>query len=173
MITIRRAQREAMAALPTEEDLVAFVVDHVREYFPGRFDELEEFVTARVRRGIARARSHGLAAEEDLCSFVTVMLDISARFDEQPRIARILGGDDGTPTARYARLFAGGLADAWEEAARYPAEDPDAELEAWEPGALAELDELGIERPSVAAAAVDAELRARSRDARPDTPGAG
>ena len=145
MTVIRNAQRAALAALHTDDDLVAHVEDVVRTHCPGRFDGLAPgFVVDRVRQGIARARAHGLADEGDLCSFVLVMFEVSARFDEHPVLRRVLTTGGGTPAERYARLFAGGLATAWEEASSYPYEAPDAEAEAWDPGVLAREAALGL-----------------------------
>ena len=150
MITLTDAQRRAMQGVRTDDDRVAFIADHLRAYFPGRFEGIpDESVETRVRSGIARARRYGIESLGDLCSWVTVMFETAARFDEQPELHNILTDPARAPSDRYAALFAGGLAEAWEQAAALSGHF-EAELDAWFPETAGVP--LGVDLPNAAGA---------------------
>jgi hypothetical protein len=128
MLKIRQEQFAAFEP-KTDEEIVAFIVAHLREEsaeLVGNLPGLPEM----VRNGVARARSHELRSLGDLTAFVSMMFEVAPNFDEHPKLREVLDDERVPVEERLDGLFDGDLDEAWEEAARY---DGAAWAEAWFP----------------------------------------
>lgn len=93
------------------------VLEHLREHHrvaSNRLthDELERL----VERGTAHARRHGLHQPREQAWFVAMMLCVSARFYEHPRIGGALGDPRVPAEHRIAYVLHMTSASDWEEA---------------------------------------------------------
>lgn len=86
MLTIRREQMDAFEAAAVR-DFERRMLAHVKEHLPKHHAVLGEEILRRViRYGIGRAEAHGFTAESDVCLYITLMLMLGSRFDEDPQL---------------------------------------------------------------------------------------
>lgn len=86
MLVIRQAQWEALRA-SREDDCVERLRGHLRESFPREISLLApDAVEKVIRLGIARSTAHGLPAECDIYTYLTLMLMLGAHFDDDPQL---------------------------------------------------------------------------------------
>jgi hypothetical protein len=117
MIQIRRDQMDAFQR-KLDERLVRELSSILRSDRPDLTAGLaEDTLRHRVSRGVDRGRSHGLTEEGSLLAFVTMMLQFGPRFDEHPRIARVLSEARPAPDALMAVLTLLVPDRVWEELA--------------------------------------------------------
>lgn len=118
MLILRNEQLQKFIA-EDDEQLARVVAGAVRAANGERvagYDDAE--LNTMVRIGIDRAKSHGLAAAEDIAAFVAVMFEVAPRFDEQPDIQKALD-ESLLPAHMKMDLFADSVTpDAWAEAER-------------------------------------------------------
>ena len=123
-----------------QQDEQAFIrlnMEQVRQNTPYIVDHIDdEGLAEMVANGLARARSHGFTADDDLMAFVAVMFEIAPNFDEQPDIKRALANESIPINKRFDSLFIPALDGAWEEAV------DNIDYQAWHPGLEEELNEL-------------------------------
>jgi hypothetical protein len=95
--------KEQFAALRRlgEEKFIVRASDFLREQFPaiaGGADPAK--LAAAVRQAMARAAAYGFETERDIVSFLTAMMQLGPRFDEDPNLTTVqvpLRGMPGTP----------------------------------------------------------------------------
>ena len=118
MLVIRNEQIQHFIAA-NEDERVSVVAAAVRKACGNRvadFDD-KQMATA-VRIGIDRAKVHGLSNVEDLAAYITVMLEVAPRFDEQPEIRQLLGDPNLRPPERFYLMMDRASDKAWCEAER-------------------------------------------------------
>jgi hypothetical protein len=69
-----------------------------------------------VREGVARARGYGLSWENNLATFVSLMLDVAPNFDEHPLIRHLLRDGRVPPDARMDLVVENVSDEMWEAA---------------------------------------------------------
>jgi hypothetical protein len=114
--------------VPNEQALVDFIANALRQDSADYVEGLPIPTLQRmVRTGIARARSYGLTAPEDLLTYVGIMFQVAPNFDRQPAIHAVLVDPVIPPNKKLDVLTEPRFDAAWDEAdAAY---DPDA----WSP----------------------------------------
>ncbi|MGD0578511.1 MAG: hypothetical protein ABSC08_06240 [Bryobacteraceae bacterium] len=107
-----------MSPQPTDEELVEHIAGHLCEEQPETLAGLSDAeINRRVRRGLARARSHGFTDPEPATAFVALMFLVSPCFDQHPSIAAAIRSASGTPAERLRTLFSRTSEQDWEQAA--------------------------------------------------------
>jgi hypothetical protein len=94
---------------------------HIVETMPDEIRGIPpHLILAMIEAASERARSHGLATDEQIVGFVSVMFEIAPNFDEEPTLRAILSDTRFTPAERWESLFADtpALQAAWERAAQ-------------------------------------------------------
>ncbi len=105
MFVIRKQHMDACAevAMRNYEDRV---LEHLRESFPGKVQELGEAKTREsICDAVQKAKGHGLISERDACIFVDLTFKLGKDFDQDPQYpwaAEILEGRDRQPPATRA-----------------------------------------------------------------------
>ena len=103
-----RIHKQQMDALSTEalHDYEDRLLPHLRKFFPAYCDSLgEERVRGVIRYGIARAGSHDITLEREVCIYIDAMFAFGRDFDEDPALpwaAAVLNEPSAT---RGYRLF--------------------------------------------------------------------
>jgi hypothetical protein len=116
MLVIRKEQIQQFIAAD-EDELVLIAALGALTANPTRTTDYPyEKLKAMVETGVARARSHGLTAAEDIAAFVAVMFETSPQFDEQKDIKAVLEDANFEPGERFFQLFDRVSDEAWEEA---------------------------------------------------------
>lgn len=126
MLTIRHEQIEAfreVAEAAFERRVAAYVrEEHGEEPVAlasgeRALRELDEEALLRlVRRGIARARSHGMTWESTVTAFVVLMFTVAPNFDSHPLIRRALRDPSVEPDLRLEEIWDKVTAENWEAA---------------------------------------------------------
>ncbi len=84
-----RLSREQQAALQqTEREAFRVrVLAQVRRLFPGACASMgDEGTTALIGEGIQRALRHGFSSEQDAFRFITLLIALGPRFDDDPAL---------------------------------------------------------------------------------------
>jgi hypothetical protein len=101
-----------------EADFMRRLLKYLREDHRGAVSGLTASdLEARAAAGLRRARSYGLDTENSLATFVGLMFEISPKFDEQPRINRVLKRKGVPSVTRFNFLLRATSDGDWEEAA--------------------------------------------------------
>ena len=107
-----------MKPQPTDDELVEHIAGHLCEEQPEMLEGLSDGeIDRRVRRGVARARSHGFTDPEPATAYVALMFMVSPCFDQHPAIAAALKAANGTSAERLRTLFSRTSERDWEQAA--------------------------------------------------------
>jgi hypothetical protein len=109
MLTIRQSQWSVLQTISAEA-FVAAMIRHLRRYFP---DELaatnDPDLMARIRAGIALARTFSLESHRDCCRFLNLSVaygwDFTSRTDTQWMTAILTDPRITNPSARLERLL--------------------------------------------------------------------
>lgn len=107
MLTIRDAQMAAFsqAAMRRFED---WMLRHLRQFFPAQCLSLDETALRElVRYGIARASTHGITMERDVCKYIDLNTVFGRDFDTDTRFpwaARVLRRIQ-SPTTKIQSLY--------------------------------------------------------------------
>lgn len=111
MLTIRKDQQEAFAAVARER-FVETLVGHFLQHYPresrqaGGRDQIEKV----VRQGIDRAGAHGFETEGQVSRFVALQVMLGGGFDRDPQLAFVTQAidDEGAiadPTSRIESVY--------------------------------------------------------------------
>jgi hypothetical protein len=86
------------------------MVAHLRNKFPAFASQLERDLRAFIKRGVARADTHGLISEYDVSVFIGLMCVLAPDFDANPTFAwagDLLGDPEyGSPGVRLENVCA-------------------------------------------------------------------
>ncbi|MGH9903083.1 MAG: hypothetical protein ACRD68_14850 [Pyrinomonadaceae bacterium] len=106
MLVIRQEQMNVFS-LHMLEGFVGRVAAHLREWFPGQCDVLDEPALREVvRGGVRRAGQYGIRTEFDVWRFVDLMFFYGRDFDaEFPAAVAILADDDLGGNEKVNRLY--------------------------------------------------------------------
>lgn len=116
MFVLKTAQIQHFIAAD-DDQLVSVIAKSIRLANGTRvagYDDKD--LSAMVKIGITRARSHGLTRAEAIAAFVAVMFEVAPRFDEQPEINEVLKDEKLSPEVRFFQIFDRVQDTAWIEA---------------------------------------------------------
>lgn len=112
MFRFTHEQLDAMAIVD-EDAFIETMRAFVRENdLPG--SELpDSWLSAMIRNGMARARSHGFSTARGVAYFVTIMFEFAPNFDEDPNVEPYLSSRDLSDEQRADLLEAQTTDDDW------------------------------------------------------------
>jgi hypothetical protein len=124
MLKIRSEQMKVFEPAANEA-FARWLIDYVREEHANVVVTLPqgsgavaalavETVDEMVRRGIERARSHGIDSNSAISAFVTLMFVMAPNFDGHPVIRHLLRESEFTPDQRLERLFEVTTDESWD-----------------------------------------------------------
>jgi hypothetical protein len=86
VLTIRKEQL-AVFQKGASEDFENHMVSHVKQFFPGHFEQLgEAAVRDLIRCGIQKGASYNIEEQPDLCQFIDFLFVFGRDFDRDPAL---------------------------------------------------------------------------------------
>jgi hypothetical protein len=108
MFTIRKEQLQALDR-DKRESFVDRMLQHLREFFPGKCDALGENQLRKwIEHGIERAKAYRIVSERDVCKYIDVMIVFGKEFDRDkalPWASKILNGHYSQAGEKIDLLF--------------------------------------------------------------------
>ncbi|MEO8649390.1 MAG: hypothetical protein ABI539_09515 [Acidobacteriota bacterium] len=118
MLVIRKQQIQEFIAR-SENELIDVVREAIRKAVKERVHVYDDpQLNEMLKVGIARAKSHGLTAAEDIAGFVAIMFEVAPRFDEVAEIRAVLEDERFPPDLRFEQLFQRLSDEPWIEAGK-------------------------------------------------------
>jgi hypothetical protein len=118
-LRIRRQQIEAFQH-ELDRRLAPQIADYLREHHARCILGIAEpTLDARILRGIARARAHGLSTDAALAWFVALTFEVAPGFDRQPAIRAALRDASVRDEDRVAHVMDKVGPEAWDAAAAF------------------------------------------------------
>jgi hypothetical protein len=112
-----RTEQFAVFQQEAEESFLTRLVKHLQQHHPDKVAQFsaESLVTA-VRHGVRRARAYGMTWESAITAYVALLFAIHPRFDDNPKVRRILGDQTIPANARVDELLKQLTNQDWEQA---------------------------------------------------------
>ena len=105
MLTIRN-ETMAVFSHATIKNFVKLTSAHVRKCFPTEYQSIGDAgLKEIIEYGMARAASHGIQTEREICKYIDLMMVLGRDFDQEPWASAVLNDHGSTPHIKVCRLY--------------------------------------------------------------------
>jgi hypothetical protein len=105
MLVIRKEQIQHFIS-ENDDDLVRLIRQIMRECCPGRVEGYsDKLLDGMIKIGVERAQKYEFERAETTAAFVSVMFELSPKFDEQPTIKQLLEDQNYSIDERFFQLW--------------------------------------------------------------------